>query len=50
VAAVPITYYRPSVEVGDKSIVCEHKFIHETEKMAMACGRMMARAGLTHGR
>jgi hypothetical protein len=46
VEPVPVTYYRPTVVMpGGETIVCGHKYLHETEQTAAACGRKIAAAG-----
>jgi hypothetical protein len=46
VEIVQVPYHRPTVVLTDGSkIVCEHPYLHEQEKAAMACGRRMAAAG-----
>jgi len=53
VEPVPVTYYRPTVSLPAgylgvpeaRTVTCEHKYLHENEKLAAACGRKMAKAG-----
>ncbi|HEV2372118.1 MAG TPA: hypothetical protein VGS19_08115 [Streptosporangiaceae bacterium] len=46
VETVQVPYFRPSVKLPDgKVVVCEHKYLHENEKAASACGRRIAAAG-----
>jgi hypothetical protein len=46
VEPVPVTYYRPTVKMADgETVVCAHKYLHETEKAAAACGRKIAALG-----
>jgi hypothetical protein len=46
VEAVPVTYHRPTVKFPDgKTVICAHKYLHETEKAAAACGRKIAALG-----
>ena len=43
---VPVTYHRPTVTFPDgRTVVCEHKYLHETAKAAAACGRKVAALG-----
>jgi hypothetical protein len=46
VTLVQVPYHRPEVTMPDGTvIVCLHRYLHETEKAAAACGRAIARAG-----
>jgi hypothetical protein len=46
VEPVPVTYYRPTVTMPDgTTIACQHKYLHEGEKSAAACGRRIADRG-----
>ncbi len=46
VEAVPVPYHRPTVVLPNgETIVCQHRYLHETEKAAAACGRRIAAAG-----
>lgn len=43
---MPVTYYQPSVKLPNGTIlVCQHRYLHEHEKAAQACGRRMAALG-----
>lgn len=42
----PITFYRPKVTMPDGTVIaCAHRWPHEHEKAAAACGRKIARLG-----
>lgn len=60
VEAIPVTYYRPAITIvtpqpdGSETIFhvteggCPHRYLHEHEKAAIACGRRIAsQRGLT---
>ena len=46
VDAVAVTYYKASVTFPDgRTVECEHRYLHEQEKYAAACGRKIATNG-----